>query len=341
MAAKSGQDSRAALLSGQSILISGQDVPVEHSEIDQASLRYYELNPRVFSMVRQDGKSPTQDEIQNALLGMEHVKELAIDITRNGGLIEPLIVKKDTREVLEGNSRLAAYRHLFAKDPVKWGKVRCVVLPASVTESQIFALLGQLHVKGKKDWARFEQAGFLYRRYTQQKVDIPTLALEINLPQKTVEHLIKTYKFMSEHEESDISHWSHYDEYLKSRKIAKARAKYPTFDETIVGLIKNDRSFKAVDVRDKLPTICAGPPKTLKRFAGGEVAFDDAFDIAEDSGVGNKPYLKIHKFRQWLANADVAKMIGSTTGQERERIDFELKKIKSRTIALLGMRSKK
>ena len=35
---------------------------------------------------------------------------------RNQGLIEPLIVRDDTFEVLEGNSRLAAYRFLAKSD---------------------------------------------------------------------------------------------------------------------------------------------------------------------------------------------------------------------------------
>lgn len=69
-------------------------------------------NPRVYSVVRANGKQPTQEEIQQQLSDLEHVKELREDIKRNGGLIEPLIVRGGSLDVLEGNSRLAAYRKL-------------------------------------------------------------------------------------------------------------------------------------------------------------------------------------------------------------------------------------
>jgi ParB-like chromosome segregation protein Spo0J len=66
-----------------------------------------------------NGKQPTQEEIQQQLSELEHVKELREDIKRNGGLLEPLIVREGSLEVLEGNRRLAAYRQLAAKEPIK------------------------------------------------------------------------------------------------------------------------------------------------------------------------------------------------------------------------------
>src|SRR5262249_48545141 len=55
-------------------------------------------------------------EIYEELLEQEHVRELKDDIKLNGGLIDPLIVKDNTFEVLEGNSRLAACRWLYKND---------------------------------------------------------------------------------------------------------------------------------------------------------------------------------------------------------------------------------
>jgi hypothetical protein len=86
------------------------------------------------------------------------------DAGRNGGLLEPLIVRGGSLEVLEGNSLLAAYRQLAAKEPIKWAMVKCTVLPADVDDSLVFALLGQFHIKGKKDWAPYEQC--MVRRVT-------------------------------------------------------------------------------------------------------------------------------------------------------------------------------
>src|ERR1035438_5822746 len=157
-------------VSGDSILILGTKVPTTTQSLAQRTLRFFADNPRVYSIVRANGKQPTQEEIEQQLCELEHVKELREDIKRNGGLIEPLIVRGGSLEVLEGNSRLAAYRQLAAKDAIKWAMVKCTVLPADVADSLIFALLGQFHIKGKKDWAPYEQAGFLYRRFTNHKV---------------------------------------------------------------------------------------------------------------------------------------------------------------------------
>src|SRR5579884_1719005 len=103
-----------------SILIRGTEIPAVTLQLEQQKLRFYADNPRVYSVLRGDGKVPSQEEIQKRLLEMEHVKELIQDIRLNKGLIEPLIVRDGTFEVLEGNSRLAAYRFLAKSDPVKW-----------------------------------------------------------------------------------------------------------------------------------------------------------------------------------------------------------------------------
>jgi hypothetical protein len=56
----------------------------------------------VYSVVRANGKQPTQEEIQQQLSQLEHVRELREDIKRNGGLLEALIVRGGSLEVLEG-----------------------------------------------------------------------------------------------------------------------------------------------------------------------------------------------------------------------------------------------
>ena len=130
------------------------------------------------------------------------LKALIQDIKRDGGLTDPVIVRAGSLEVLEGNSRLAAYRVLFGIDPIKWAKIKCKLLPEDIDERLIFALLGQYHIKGKKDWAPFEQAGFLYRRSTTHNLESGQLAQEIGLSRRKVEHLIATYQFMLDHRES-------------------------------------------------------------------------------------------------------------------------------------------
>ena len=126
-------------------------------------------------------------------------------------------------------------------------------MPEDLDESLIFALLGQYHIKGKKDWTPFEQAGFLYRRSTVHNIDSVQLAQEIGLSKRKVEHLINTYQFMLDHHETDTARWSYYDEYLKSRPIRKARLNQSSFDALVVEKVKSGEIARAVDIRDRLP----------------------------------------------------------------------------------------
>lgn len=317
-----------------SLLIRGTTVPVETRMIRQTQLCFFAENPRVYSILRHDGQEPSQDDIQRRLLEMEHVKVLMQDIRRNGGLIDPVIVRDGTFEVLEGNSRLAAYRALAKNDPLKWAEMKCIVLPADIDDSLVFGLLGQYHIKGKKDWAPYEQAGFLYRRFKTHKLDAQTLALDIGLSQRQVKHLIDTYQFMLDHGEDDIARWSYYDEYLKSSKIKKARERFPEFDDVIVKKIEVHEIERAVDVRDRLPIICAGSAKILQKFAKGMTSFDEAYEHAVEAGGESAHYKKLTKFRQWLARADVEKAISNVQGQTGDRILYELDKLGQRIQAL-------
>jgi len=314
--------------------IRGHDIPVSVRYIPQSELRFFDDNPRVYSAVRMDGRAPTQEEIERHLLQLDHVKELIQDIKRNDGLIDPLIVRNGTNEVLEGNSRLAAYRALAKIDPIKWGNVKCTVLPADIDDKLIFALLGQYHIKGKKDWQPFEQAGFLYRRHIFQKVEQKVLAQEIGLPVNTVKRLIDTYQFMVDHKQTDTTRWSYFEEYLKSAIIRKARAKHPALDSVVLEGIDTGDIERAVDVRDQLPAICSGPKHVLVKYAEGEIPFDQAYNRAAASGADDTHYKRLEKFRRWVVKADVEDFVANSKGQLRAKIEYELDKIYNRTKVL-------
>jgi len=317
----------------ESLLILGTTVPVTTELLDQRKLKYFVDNPRVYSIVRANGIEPTQQEIQEKLWELEHVKELREDIRRNGGLLEPLIVRRETLDVLEGNSRLAAYRQLAAKEPIKWGHVKCTVLPADVPESLIFALLGQVHIKGKKDWAPYEQAGFLYRRYKNHNVDQKVLAAEVGLSTKKVNHLIETYEFMMNHGEVDTARWSYYDEYLKSNKIHKARQQHAGLDTLVVDSIKKGAIKRAMDLRNQLPIVCSAPAVLLK-YADGKLSLGKAYERALDAGADSVPFKKTTAFRRWITQADVDVTLAECPAVVRKKMLFELDKIATRIAAL-------
>ena len=326
-------EDESSMSGGDTLIILGTSVPTSTQMLPQRSLKFFADNPRVYSVVRANGRQPTQEEIQQQLSDLEHVKELREDIKRNGGLLEPLIVRGGTLEVLEGNSRLAAYRQLAAKEPIKWGMVKCTVLPADVDESLIFALLGQFHIKGKKDWAPYEQAGFLYRRFKNHNVSINVLSTELGWTTKKVSHLLETYEFMVENDEVDISRWSYYDEYLKSNKIKKARHKFPEMDVLVVESIKSGVIERAMDLRDQLPIVC-GTQTVLKKFAEGKLTLEEAHERAVDSGADNVPYKRAAAFRRWITEPEIDSTIAGCPKRVRDKLLFEFEKIAVRIAAL-------
>jgi hypothetical protein len=319
----------------------GMEVPTITREISVKELNFYPENPRIYSIVHADGQKPTQAEILERLQILEHVRQLVQDIRANGGLIDPIIVRQGDMVVLEGNSRLAAYRHLVKDDPVKWAKVTCTLLPPNIDEHLVFALLAQYHVKGKKDWAPYEKAGFIYRRFKQQKVDLQVAAPELGITRDEAKHLIAVYEFMIESGDQDSAHWSYYDEFLKSRKIKKVREEVAGFDKFIVEEIKTARMGKAMDLRDKLPVICTGNPKILKRYMSGTYDFAEAHEHAVTAGGEHHALNRLKRFRKWLVESTTEDDILEAPKAIRDSIQYELKEIERKAKKLKELIEKK
>ena len=103
------------------IKILGKDIPYVDEPKDIYQLKFYEKNPRVLSkLVREESLAGSREEkqqvLEKALIQESSVKNLMKTIKEHGGLMEPLIVQGSTKDVLEGNSRLAALRTLYRKE---------------------------------------------------------------------------------------------------------------------------------------------------------------------------------------------------------------------------------
>ena len=60
--------------------------------------------------------------------------------------------------------------------------------------------------------------------------------------------------------------------------------------------------------------------------------FEDAFEIALESGVDNSAYRRLNRFRQWIAEADTAESLRDAEGQDAEKIEYELEKIRTKSL---------
>lgn len=317
------------------IPIKGKDYTVSIKHLRHDTLKFYPENPRIYSVLHDGGgKVPSQDEIQECLQDMDHVRELKEDIKENGGLIEPLYVKEATLEVVEGNSRLAAYRMLAEENAVQWEKVKCAILPKEVHDSAIASLLGQLHLKGKKDWRPYEQASFLHRRHYKDKISVTNLAKEIPLKVRGINHRIAVIDYMIKQGDNKIERWSHYDELLKNRKIQEAFKDHAGFEEAVVEKIKSG-TIKAVEVRDKLKVVCrTKSEKPIQQFIDGS-SIDEAVKTAKSLGGDHTALHKIKRFRSWIVESDTKRDIKSAPEKVRKEIGWELRKIKTQVAALL------
>ena len=305
-----------------SITIKGREVPVEIGKRDIIDLRFYPENPRIHSIVCQAGAIPTQDEIFEKLGKMEHVKQLMQSIKSNKGLKEPVVVLGDM--VIEGNSRLAAYKLLAGKDPITWGAIKCKTILEQDVNGEIEAAILADHIAGKKDWAPYEQAGYLYRRVNVHGVSIEVILEEVPISKAAIINMINVYEFMILHKERDIDKWSYYDEYLKNRKIKSARLECEKLDGIIVSKIKSGEICKAIDMREKLPFIVTSK-KILAKFISEEKDFQKCFESVESSGRNDGSYIKLHKFRNWLTEEQVN--IADLVEPSKNKCKFEIDKI--------------
>lgn len=312
------------------MLLRNREIPVYSCALPQMKLKFYAENPRIYSSVWVgEDEKPTQEKIFEVLSKAEHVRETLVpSIRNNGGLIEPILVRDGV--VLEGNSRLAAYRILSDTDEARWSLIRARVLPDTVTDSEVFSLLGEYHMVGKKDWPPYEQAGYLYRRFKNHEISEKELAAEVGLSEAKVRHAIHVYSFMVDHDDRHPNKWSYYDELLKGRRFDKAREQFPGFDEIIAKQIKHNEIARAVDLRDQLPQITKMGGNTLRRLMKGSLSLDEAAEEARLRGAGNYHLEKLRKFRSWLGEESIDGDIDEMSADEIKQVKFELEKTHTR-----------
>lgn len=297
-------------------------------ELEQSKLKFFPENPRVYSVLNIGDEKPSQEQIEEVMCRDDRIKQLKESIKSNGGLIEPIFVRDGDMVVLEGNSRLAAYRLLNKQDPIKWAKIKVTLLPRDIPDSAVFTLLGQFHIIGRKDWNPYEQAGYLYRTINDSNKPMEILATELGITTSYIKKLIDVYEYMIEHDDNHPNKWSYYEEMLKNRQIKKAFDEVPGLEDKIVSDIKSNNIRMAIDIRklgdvskvnDKLSR------KILKDIAMGEEDIYSGFDIVASSGKMDNNFQFITNFRKKIQEDSYADKL--LKDDNLNNIEFELKKI--------------
>ncbi len=284
-------------MSDQYIKILGDDISLSSDYKDIFELKFLPDNPRVYACTHgePDFDNRTEEEQQNIIfekLQQEpSVKRLLPEVKRHGGLMEWILVRHDTMEVIEGNSRLAVYRLLHEKgEPGDWDLIPCYII-STLTAEQQAAYLNQIHVKGKTQWSAYEKANFSYVRYKRGwKYD--RIAKLFGESVTTIRIRIKVIEMMKENGDNEQSHFSYYDVMVRGGGISKEMEREglkPLLFTQIkqLGSEEQDNVFTAQDMRRKLPEIIK-KPKALKKFINGEVDLDEGYQIAKTSDVSKK-----------------------------------------------------
>jgi len=320
------------------LTIGGCDFDIFIMKKKQIDLQFYPENPRIYSLIYIGNNSPNQSYIEKKLINTEHVKQLAQSIKANGGLIDPILVRSGDNVVLEGNCRLAAYRILAKGDPIKWGEIKCKVLTQDIDSDSVFKLLGQYHIIGRKDWAPFEQAGYLWRRKQKYGVSENDMAGEMGIVRTKIKRLIDVYQFMIDNDDSNPQHWSFYYEYLKSPPLRKMRSKFSELDEVIVDKVKSGAfSDSNKDVRS-LATVAKLGGKTgkklIKKFINCELSLDEIKESAVVHGADNTLLKSLDKFKSLIHGPNVKRIFESMTKEQIDQAEYDVRKISSRSTKL-------
>ena len=320
------------------------EVPYREVRVPVGKLAFYPENPRIYSQFAGSGDR-TQENIQAKLESMDHVKELRIQIDRDGQVNEPLFcisVSSDSElhnqyeyQVLEGNSRLAALR-MNKKGSLPPAHVDCNILDFSSyseqeTESLIFSLLGGFHITGKTDWRSYENAAYIYRRFKNQGVAIEEIAKEIpSLSPTKVRQMVTAFEMMIDAGDDNTSRWSYYEAYAASTKLKNYRENIPGLHDRVVSLIQEDKFSRALDMRDKLPDILRNQ-RARKIFLDESEPepFKEALAVADISGDTDAVFKRLQRFRNDLGTnqtkSQVTKLLRSDNS--RSRTEYELNQI--------------
>ena len=308
------------------IKILGKDISYEEAPQDIYQLKFYEKNPRVLSKLDRaeslaGSHKEKQEVLKDLLIQEPSVKKLIKTIQEHRGLMEPLIVQRNTKEVLEGNSRLAALRTLYTKEEDQvYLQAPCRIV--DLEDEQIDAFLYQQHINGKTEWSAFAKAYSAYRRVVQDGVSIEHFVNITSSNKDEIQKRINTIKLMKKQGmDGKTDRFSHYEQFYRSKNLKPLLEDNPNLENYVLQGIKQDKlPWSASQLRDGIPQI-AKKSKVLKKLIDGEIEFIDALERSRIS----KPKELIAKARTILDDVSKA-AIDQLDNNEKSAVKIEVKK---------------
>jgi len=260
------------------INLGGEEVPVKYEKRDIFELRFYPENPRILSIIKQKPEMKNDEKMIEKELwdDRDETHRLYRSIEKQGGLIHPVIVNKNY--VLEGNTRLCCYRHLYEESNKneKWRFIDCeIILDEGLSKEKIDILLGNEHIVGKIEWDTFEKGCWMSKMFREDNYKVEDISERIGKSEKWIQDHIWAYERMLKEKIQDKSKFSHFVQIVSNGEIAKiAKNKDKEIINKIVKFIKNDQVPTAQDIR-KIPKVWSDK-RSRKKIESGE-KIDEVF----------------------------------------------------------------
>jgi len=173
--------------------IQGREINYDYQLIDITKVRFYRKNPRIATILAEYTGQITEEIIDQKLWDKNETHKLYRRIEKDGGLIHPILVYKD--EVLEGNTRLCCYRHLFSRtNDNRWKYIKCHLILDDLTQDEIYRLLCTEHIEGKIEWDAYEKANLYRKMKDEEGMTLQQISTLVGESTPTVGYRIKAYK---------------------------------------------------------------------------------------------------------------------------------------------------
>jgi len=256
-----GPNSQGTTATGQTLTIGGQTIDAEFRLVPLNDVQLDLSNPRIQYLLKQSLKSgkPTQEELSKLIHdNVPGAPALFASIRDNQGLLEPIHVRPDGR-VIEGNCRVAAYMRLLAIDRKRgaqnseWSAIPAFVIP-HISEQQVAAFQGRVHVAGKNPWRAYEKAGHVYAMHKTHGMDTKAIGQMLSMTESEVLRDIRTYETMTEKlfpkmkGMAALEKWSFFAEFYKRKGLEQYRTKPANVDQ-FVSLVRTGKLKRGADVR--------------------------------------------------------------------------------------------
>jgi len=229
--------------------IRGREINYEYHTMDIDEIRFYRKNPRIATILAEHTGEITDEVIDGKLWERDETHKLYRRIGRDGGLIHPILVYRN--EVLEGNTRLCCYRHLYnTTNDARWKYIKCHIILDELTQDEIYRLLCTEHIEGKIEWEAYEKANLFCKMREEEGMTLEQISEIVNESTMSIYNKIKAHKMMVEHSVVDKSKYSHFEQLVLSgpiREIKKTQDK--DIEEKVIELIKEEKIKKATDIR--------------------------------------------------------------------------------------------